>query len=86
MKHIPVEGVNWTPSEVIKSATEQEFVDLHMSDPGTYAGLQPEKKEASLRMIYQLAGGTPSAATPTSDKEPPKKKVVKKDETQNGAE
>lgn len=83
MKIIPVGGVNWTASEVIKSATEQEWVDLHMADSGTYAGLPPEKKEANLRMVYQLSGGTPSAATPTSE---PTKRGKKKEETQNGAE
>ena len=54
MEYVKIDDVNWTVSEVAKSATVEAFLAIHMSDEGTYSRYDETRKEAALRLVYTL--------------------------------
>ena len=64
-----VEGVKWNLDAVAKSKTESSFVKLHLNDTGCYSGLDAERKEAALKLVYSLAVPKKVAPPPTTTDE-----------------
>jgi hypothetical protein len=64
-----VEGVKWNLDAVAKSKTESSFVKLHLNDAGCYSGLDSERKEAALKLVYSLAVPKKVAPPPTTTEE-----------------
>lgn len=52
---INIEGVNWNVKSVLNTdKKEDDFVNRHMSDSGTYPKFDKEKKEKTLRLVWSL--------------------------------
>lgn len=67
-----IEGTRWNEDKVCEYKTEKDFVNAWLNDAGTYAGVDPAKKAATLRLVYSLATGHESIAEVQEDISAPK--------------
>lgn len=65
-----MEGTNWDVAGVLDTdKTEADFLKRHMADEGTYPDTLPEKKEAALKLAWELCAEQGNAEIPKPNAE-----------------